>query len=141
MKITKSLFLLLMTAVILAGCGSEPLNKMEYTDFKETITQDDFTGFAYILSDFHAEERNYISVIEEVFQEEGETLIYYNDLDSPDEVHEQFNEDSGLIELYLPDEKVAYIEGGQPVSELEVTEELMKEGNHETLKQFIQDHK
>ena len=141
MKLYKGSILFLTMIFILTACGNEPLSKLEYADFKESIAQKDFTGFAYILSDYKAEDGNYISVIGDVFDAEGENLIYFNDQAAPDQVHEAFNEDSKRKDLYLPIDKIAYIEGGKPIKEIEITEELITEGDHENLKQFIQDQK
>ncbi|ELK44201.1 hypothetical protein D479_20108, partial [Halobacillus sp. BAB-2008] len=95
MKRWMLVMLFAIVAGMLAACGSgEPVEEKEYDAFKEEIAKEDFTGFAYILSDYEAEDNGYLPVLEEVFEEEGQTLVYFNDQQASDDVHEVFNEDS-----------------------------------------------
>ncbi|WP_153017431.1 hypothetical protein [Halobacillus sp. KGW1] len=141
MKRWMLVMLFAIVAGMLAACGSgEPVEEKEYDAFKEEIAKEDFTGFAYILSDYEAEDNGYLPVLEEVFEEEGQTLVYFNDQQASDDVHEVFNEDSKKKDLFLPIDTIAYIENGQPAAELEVTEELIQEKDQETLRTFVADH-
>ena len=110
MKFLKGVFVCVLMAIFLVACGGndEPLEEKSYQNFKDTITKSDFTGFAYILSDYKAQEDDYMSAIKDVFEKEGKTLIYFNDQTSSDKVHEQFNEDSKKKDLYLPKDEIAY---------------------------------
>ncbi|MGV2622788.1 UNVERIFIED_CONTAM: hypothetical protein N8J90_16435 [Halobacillus marinus] len=43
------------------------------------------------------------------------------------------------IIIFQPTNTIAFIENGEPKKELDITEEIMSEENHETLKEFIKD--
>ncbi|QHT48046.1 hypothetical protein M662_16690 [Bacillus sp. SB49] len=126
---------------ILGACSSgEPLVEKDYRDFMDTMQSEDFTGFAYILTKFKGEDNGYLTTMEEIFDETGASLMYYNAV-SDSEDFEVFNKESGTIAIYQPTNTIAFIENGEPKKELDITEEIMSEDNHETLKEFIENNK
>ena len=131
------LFILLIPLALL-GCGSGgEVEEMGYKDFKETIGDEDFTGFAYILSDFKAEDGGFINSITDVFEEEDISLVFFNDQQATDKIHDVFNEDSKRKDLYLPIDYIAYIVDGEMVAEFEVDEQVTMNEGRKALSSFI----
>ncbi|MYL43974.1 hypothetical protein [Virgibacillus salexigens] len=143
MKVIKLLFPCLLIGLFLVACGDkdEAVSKNEYEEFRDQIGSKDFTGFAYILSDYKAEEEDYLSVIQDIFEKEEESLIYTNVQTASDEISDQFNEDSKRKDLYLPKDEIAYIQDGEMVSNYEVTEDIYTNEGNKELATFIRKHK
>ncbi|WP_080871784.1 hypothetical protein [Oceanobacillus timonensis] len=140
-KVYAVLFTLLIPMVLLGCSGGGQVEEMGYQDFKETIGEEDFTGFAYILSNFKAEEDGYLNSIIDVFEEENASLVFYNDQQASDRTHEIFNEDSGKIDLYLPTNDIAYIVDGEVVAEFEIDEQITMNEGRKALSSFINENK
>lgn len=78
MNLFRSTLIGVLLIFFLVACGSEPVQENGYQDFKDKIASSNFTGFAYILSDYKAEDDDYISVINDIFEKENESLQYFN---------------------------------------------------------------
>ncbi|QHT48045.1 hypothetical protein M662_16685 [Bacillus sp. SB49] len=138
MKQMKIIVAALSILLLLCACSSgETLVEKDYQEFMDTIQSEDFTGFAYILRTYEAQDNHYLDDLKEVFDEKGETLTYFNVQTASEETKDLHNEESSQIALYQPNDEVVYIQDGEPMEALEITDEIMAEGYHDTLKEFI----
>lgn len=131
-------FFILLISFILMGCGKGgSVEEMSYQDFKETIGDEDFTGFAYILSDFKAEDGEFLNSIQDVFEEEKTSLAYVNIQQASDKTYDIFNEDGKKRDLYLPIDYIAYIKDGKMVAQFEIDEQITLNDGRNELSSFI----
>ncbi|WP_054637765.1 hypothetical protein [Thalassobacillus sp. C254] len=137
----KVTFLFAMLIIfLLAGCGNDAgvEEEIDYETYRDTINSEEFTGFTYLLRTFRAEDGNYISDMESVFNNSNEQLYYINMQTIDDEVRDNYNEDSRNMDLYFPADRVAYIEDGHVIDEFEVSDDIHSSGHNNDLANFIQ---
>jgi hypothetical protein len=139
MKLWKSIFVFLI--VLLAACGStEILQEHEYEEFRDKVNSEDFTGFAYMLRSERAYKDNYLGAIENVFESEQSNLIYTSLPITEGKLRDLLNDDVSNPKVYLPRNKVAYIENGNVISEFDISDQIFSSENNSELRQFIQNH-
>jgi|GEM_PF-5751796 len=140
MKKAIILFLSMTMLLVLSACGKEPVNELKYKEFKKEVTSKDFEGFAYILTDYEAEDNDYMVQIKKAFEEEKSSLVYYNAQTSDKKTYNKFNRDSADVKMYLPINEIVYLKDDRK-SVFEIDEKILTHEGYEALKKFIADHK
>jgi hypothetical protein len=135
------LLLVVLLFVFLVACSStETLQDQEYEAFRDLVNSEEFTGFAYLLSDWKAEEEGYINVIEDIFKDKGETLNFINMQTADDKIYDRYNEEAPSKDIYFPNDKIAYFKDGRLISEFDINSQIASSENNSELRQFIQNH-
>ncbi|WP_332698410.1 hypothetical protein [Halalkalibacter lacteus] len=140
MKLWKSIFV--FSFLFLSACNNstETIADLEYEEFRDKVNSEEFTGFAYLLSDWEAEEEGYITVIEDVFDRENETLTFTNIQTADNETYEIMNKDTSNPEVYLPSDRITFVKDGRVLSEFDINSQIFSKENNSELRQFIQNH-
>jgi hypothetical protein len=140
MKLWKSIFV--FSFLFLSACNSstETIADLEYEEFRDNVNSEEFTGFAYLLSDWEAEEEGYITVIEDVFERENETLTFTNIQTADNETYEIMNKDTSNPEVYLPSDRITFVKDGRVLSEFEINSQIFSNENNSELRQFIKNY-
>lgn len=140
----RKLFALLLCIFMLttmAACSSDKgtVKRIDnYSDFYEKITDKDFTGFAYVLSSNDAATNDYLSSIKDVVKKQGKTVIYFDDTKASKQEHEQFNEDSRNVDVYPPDDDIAYIKKGKIIDAFDIDKHIKEDEKKKELAAFLE---
>lgn len=141
MKKTKLFLYLAILMMFLTACGKEPLQEMNYEDFRDTINANDFTGFAYAISDESAKDSGYIDELEKVFEEENSELIYLDEMKLDDETYEKLNDESRNPDLYLPHNEIYIIKNGKKINEIDIDDNIFSKDGKNEIAHFIDNFK
>jgi hypothetical protein len=128
---------------LLTACGSAAgiQEETEYESFRDTINSDDFSGFAYLLRSPEDAESGVHHTVGEVFENNNEELYFLNLPEQNEKIRDLQNEDSRSSDIYFPSHKVAFIDQGQVIDELDIDRDELHASEHNNeLAAFIQQY-
>ncbi|MFS0788851.1 hypothetical protein ABC345_21035 [Shouchella sp. 1P09AA] len=132
---------LLMIVGVLNACGNqETVQEIEgYEEFRDTVNNEDFSGFVYLLRNIDAHEGSHMQVIENTFSDVDETLTHSNWQYYDDTEKDMQNNDSRDSDIQPRNDKIIYIENGRNVSEFDINNRRIEDNEYQMeLRQFIE---
>lgn len=132
---------LLLMIGLLTACGSETgLQETNYEEFRDTLNTEEYTGFAYLLDSYNENEEEIDLVVEDIFNNNNESVVFLNTFDLEEDINEQYKNEYSSVDLYFPRNKVAYLDDGEVVDEIEIDTDLHESEHNNKLGAFIQNY-
>lgn len=140
MRIKNSAYLFFLL-IVLSACGNATglEEETEYESFRDTINNEEFTGFAYLLRNPDDAESNVQDTVNKVFEENGEEVYFLNLPEQEAEKRDLQNEDSKNPEMYFPSHRIAFIKEGNVIDEFDIDrDDIHSSENQNEFSTFIQ---
>lgn len=136
---------LLLVLVFLTACGSTSgsgiQEETEYESFRDTINDEEFTGFAYLLRNPDDAEHGVHNTVGEVFENNDEEIYFLNLPEQEEEIRDLQNEDSRDPDIFFPSHRVAFIDQGNVIDEFDIKRDEIHASEHNNeLAAFIQQY-